>query len=340
MWPRQKKSDVYLKGSCVGSTITPTPLRDHHIATTMPAKREPAAVRWSFSSFAGSHVAELVKPSFTDDIRFLVYQIERAPTTGALHVQGYVEMYKPKRVKGLNKWYPAHHEKSGGNAASNIEYCTKEGRIEGPWQFGAPQAQGSRTDLASAIETGKNRGIIAVIDDHPQVYAKYHNGLEKIVRRYLPKRNFKTIVEIHYGAARVGKTRQAWDRFPDLYEAMIPSQGKNSWFDDYAGQEVVLFDEFQGQYDFCQLKRLLDRYPMKVEVKNGTTQWAPRRIIITSNRAPNTWYPKTFRNEQQLAAFVERIEHTYQYFGTAGDGWAKPVDLNSLFRDSDQSDEF
>lgn len=94
------------------------------------------AVRWSFTSFAAHHGGELVKPSFTDDTRFLVYQIEKCPETDRLHVQGYVEMHKSKRLTQLNKWYPANHAKSLGNAQQNIDYCTKEGRHEGPWQFG------------------------------------------------------------------------------------------------------------------------------------------------------------------------------------------------------------
>ena len=38
--------------------------------------------------------------------------------------------------------------------------------------------------------------------------------------------------------------------------------------------------------------RLLDRYPCQVETKGGSVNFAPKKIIILSNKAPEDWYGK------------------------------------------------
>ena len=38
--------------------------------------------------------------------------------------------------------------------------------------------------------------------------------------------------------------------------------------------------------------RLLDRYPCQVETKGGSINFAPKKIIILSNKAPEDWYDK------------------------------------------------
>jgi len=37
--------------------------------------------------------------------------------------------------------------------------------------------------------------------------------------------------------------------------------------------------------------QLLDRYPLRVEVKGSSVPFVSRRIIITSNASPDEWYP-------------------------------------------------
>ena len=43
---------------------------------------------------------------------------------------------------------------------------------------------------------------------------------------------------------------------------------------------------------YTTLKKLADRYPMMVETKGGRVLFKARRLVITSNIAPQQWYPK------------------------------------------------
>lgn len=89
----------------------------------------------------------------------------------------------------------------------------------------------------------------------------------------------------------------------------MPSRDATSgcWWDGYEGQHTVVIDEFYGwiKYDF--FLRLTDRYPLQVETKGGVVQFVSRRIVFTSNAAPDTWYPGV----QDRAPFERRIQHVF-----------------------------
>ena len=74
----------------------------------------------------------------TPEIQFMVFQLEVAPETGHLHVQGYLQLTKQlgyARVQTLLR-SRCHLEAAKGSAADNITYCTKEAsRLDGPIPF-------------------------------------------------------------------------------------------------------------------------------------------------------------------------------------------------------------
>jgi len=98
------------------------------------------------------------EPSFFNPIEYLVYQTESAPTTGRLHIQGYLECNRKVTVAGLKvcvPWlgYGAHIEAAKGTWQSNKNYCQKDdSRAEGPnGEYGSPIIKGARTDLKRVI---------------------------------------------------------------------------------------------------------------------------------------------------------------------------------------------
>jgi len=72
-------------------------------------------------------------------LRHAVWQVERAPTTGRLHIQAYAEFRSPVRPHAIQRLLPgAHVEESKGSYAQNKAYCTKEEtRAEGPFRLGS-----------------------------------------------------------------------------------------------------------------------------------------------------------------------------------------------------------
>lgn len=72
------------------------------------------------------------------NVRYIVWQHERAPRSGADHLQGYVVFNSPmcfESLKAIDK--RIHWEPRYGTHAQARDYCKKEyTRVAGPWEEG------------------------------------------------------------------------------------------------------------------------------------------------------------------------------------------------------------
>lgn len=226
--------------------------------------------------------------------KYLVYQVESGKKH-TKHLQGYIYFKSKKSFGQVKKLLGsvAHIEHARGSAKQNRDYCTKvESRLEGPWEFGKMPKQGKRNDLLKAkrmIDKGKSEKQIA--DKIFGTYVRYYKGLNRYRLLVTKKRNFKTRVVYIYGETGVGKSK-----FAHTFQHAFWKQSGNKWFDSYEGEDVVIFDDMnKAWFTFDTFKRMLDRYPMQVETKGGSVNFAPHTIIITSNVHPREIYHKYFK---------------------------------------------
>jgi len=93
------------------------------------------------------------------------------------------------------------------------------------------------------------------------------------------------------------------------YDLMVPSKkGDAVWWEGYTGQRVVIIDDFYGNLDIDTFKRIIDRYPLKVNVKNGSAQFLAERVYITSNTGWRNWWPTDLlSNKNNEPAILRRI---------------------------------
>jgi len=65
-------------------------------------------------------------------MKYLVWQMEIAPTTGMQHVQGYVRFSVKKELQTARRLLSdrAHLQEAKGTEQQNKDYCTKEGGTE------------------------------------------------------------------------------------------------------------------------------------------------------------------------------------------------------------------
>lgn len=61
-------------------------------------------------------------------VRGVAGQMEKCPTTGRLHLQGYVELTGPQRLAGMKKLFgqEVHLEAAKGTRGQNVKYVNKE----------------------------------------------------------------------------------------------------------------------------------------------------------------------------------------------------------------------
>lgn len=254
---------------------------------------------------------EFLRELFRDGVSRWVAQAESAPTTGTKHLQGYVLFEKAKRFNAVRKMLEgAHIEKAKGNPSQNYKYCTKvEGRLAGPWEEWPESEQGKRTDLdevKNMIVEGKSDKDIA--DQYFGDWCRYRKSFMAYRSLLQEPRSAPMDVRIFWGDAGSGKTRFAYDNFATVYPLPQPNHGSGAiWFDGYHGQECILIDDFYGWLPLSFMLKLLDRYPMQLQVKGGSTQFlaSTTTIIITSNVNWEQWYE--WKSDELKAAFKRRI---------------------------------
>lgn len=248
-------------------------------------------------------------------IKYLIFQREQGDQHTE-HFQGYVEFITLKSLAQVRGWLPlAHWEIRRGSRLQARDYCRKEeSRIEGPWEVGTFMQQGERTDLVQFIaDVREGLQTSELIDRHPGVMCRYPRFVGTIRTAQVRQRRLDLRVELHYGDTGLGKTRSAYDRYPELYA--IPITNGQMWFDGYDGQEVVLMDDFAGaasKMELVKFLRLIDIYPVLVPVKGSHVYFEPMTIIVTTNLHPRNWWNWENR-ETQYRALARRIHQIFYY---------------------------
>lgn len=257
--------------------------------------------------------------SQSDQLKFMVYQLERGEETGRAHIQAFVSFNKKKKLSSVKKFIGDNpHCEIARKPAEAIEYCKKdETRVEGPWEVGQWSGQGQRKDLdviKERLDRGESESTIA--DNHFGSWVRYRKSFVAYRQLKLARRDWEMDVKVFWGSTGTGKTRDAWQEAgPD---AFLISTDKNYPFTGYAGQENIIWDEFTGSScDIKYLLQLLDRYPMKVRGLYEEYNFVGRRIWLTSNIDPRNWYPNA--HPEHVKALLRRLPNITHYNPPLGD---------------------
>jgi len=254
-----------------------------------------------------------IRPEFSDKMNYLIYQLEEGETKTP-HLQGYVQYKTTTAQSTVVKYFKgAHITIANGTPDQNKTYCTKEPRLDGPWEFGEITTQGKRTDLDGAIEIIRNskRPLAEIMEQAPQVYVKYPQGMKDLCNYHVEKRTrseFRIVkVIVHWGTTGTGKTRTAVESNPDHY---IIRNEQTLWWDGYTGQSTLIIDEFKNWITLTQLLGLLDGYQCRLPVKGSFTYAQWDTVYITSNLSPDDWYPNIDpEHKQALNRRITEIKH-------------------------------
>jgi len=232
---------------------------------------------------------------------YMIFGFETCPDTGKKHLQGY-HHYSNARTYPNKKWRDVTDLEtngrdfiSNGSPQQNYDYCSKLGQF---WEHGELPKQGARADWQQAVnDLQDGHAIHTVVLTQPQLLPCIR-ALERFQQISNQPINRPVHVIVLIGESGTGKTRWAYDTYPDLY-----SKPEGNWWDGYTGQKTILLDDYYGDIHHSQLLKILDRYPLTVPVKCGfvNAQWTT--VIITSNRHPRSWYPA----EPNIIALTRRI---------------------------------
>lgn len=256
-----------------------------------------------------------------EKIRYAIWKLEKAPTTGHMHLQGYCELFNSVSYGAAQKYfkpYKPHMEACKGTPDQCVAYILKTETAAGlPIEYGSRASQGERVDLRKAVTAFKDpkRNLKEILDDEDVAssFVKYHRGLEKYRAQFATVMKLRSpTVYVLCGPTGTGKTRIAMGGGPTVSdevaaEALTKIYSKphgDKWFDGYDGQIRLVIDEFTGWLPWAKLLQLCDKYPVLCETKGGMVNAAWEEVYITTNKLPKEWYRT---KDQHWPAFVRRV---------------------------------
>lgn len=241
--------------------------------------------------------------------RYINFGLEVSPTTGKMHIQGYVELNIAQRLQFLHNYFPFtkedgspnkfHVEIANGTANDNKKYNGKDGDFH---EFGEPATQGKRTDMIALKEAVKDdpKNLNRIIDEQANnlQQLKFAQAIQPI---YLNNRdpNQPPVVYWLFGPTGIGKTSLVYQTFEDICSVSSPRWAGTG----YAQNECLLFDDFRpGDLPFNDLLKIADRYPYTLERKHGHIPLNSPYIVFTAPKS----IKDSFRGAGEDIAQLER----------------------------------
>ncbi|MCL2846373.1 MAG: replication protein [Firmicutes bacterium] len=254
-----------------------------------------------------------------DQIEAFVFQREQSET-GTQHFQFFVVFRKPILFTTVKQHFPrAHIEPSKGTKAQNLAYCTKsQSRIGEVYTHGTFVEERTRTDLVNMLEMVYEGKTLAEIREvfPSQVFIFQ----KKIVsaRNHILAEKFGNIfreVKVTYihGKTAVGKTRTIAEKFgyKNIYRVTEYDQRA---FDNYDGQDIIVFEEFRGGFKIGQMLNYLDGHPVQLPCRYEDKPACYTRVFILTNLTPMEQYKEVQNTHPKTwDAFIRRIHRVYNF---------------------------
>ncbi|MCQ5129970.1 replication protein [Butyricicoccus faecihominis] len=239
------------------------------------------------------------------------------------------------RFSTLKARFPeAHLEAARGTPAQNRDYIAKSGKWENDTKHGTripgtfeewgeiPEEQpGRRTDLADLYEMIKSGATdIELLEAFPKAML-YLDKIER-VRQTLKAERYATEfrpLEVTYlwGPTGTGKTRSVMEKYG--YDRVCRVTDYDHPFERYAGEDVLVFDEFRSQLRISDMLNYLDGYPLMLPCRYANKQACYTKVYLISNVALESQYRNIQYDEPATwQAFTRRI-HRVEYLTAPAD---------------------
>ena len=249
---------------------------------------------------------------------------------GTLHTHVY--FYSPNAILFSTvhqRFYGVHIEMANGTHRENRDYIRKEGKWENdakhetslPDTFeesGELPAERSKkqTDSAQILEMiqagASNAEILLAFPTAMSKLQHIENTRQTLL--FEKYRKFRrTNLQVHYlwGDTGTGKTSGILNRHGD--ENCYRVTDYKHPFDDYAGEPVIIFDEFRSSLPIVEMLDILDIYPLKLRCRYANKVACFETVYIVSNIPLEQQYPNIQQDEPRTyKAFLRRIHSNLQ----------------------------
>lgn len=248
------------------------------------------------------------------------------------HIHIFFALEHPTRFSTIKKRFPAAHiDRAEGTVAECRAYVEKSGKwadsekaetaVPGTfeeWGELPIEKQGERRDLSQLYEYIKD-GLsnYEIMEQNPD----YLLNLEKIerarqaVREQQYRNTFRKLKTTYiWGPTGVGKTRSVMEQYS--YSGVYRVTDYIHPFDSYAGEEVLLLDEYGSNFKIRDLLNYLDGYPLNLPCRYTNRVACYNTVYIISNLCLSKQYTDIqFDSPATFAALLRRIHTVIQYTG-------------------------
>ena len=253
---------------------------------------------------------------------------------GTYHTHLFIFRKNTMRFSMIKNRFPtAHIDYCRGSTQENRDYIRKEGKHRETdkedtnlpntfEEFGEcpREEQGKRSDLTELYGMIKDGMTNYDILERNPGYMLRLDDIEicrQILRQEEFKNTFREIkTEYWFGQTGRGKTRTVMEKFG--YDKVYRVTDYFHPFDNYKGQDVMVFDEFRSSMKIQDMLNYLDGYPLDLPCRYNNKTACYTKVFIISNISLKEQYIDIQRNYQETwQAFLRRI-HGVTVFGNGG----------------------
>lgn len=235
-------------------------------------------------------------------------------------------MYSPNgiRFRTVQSRIPnCHIDYCKGTAQQNRDYVFKEGKFAGTskedtrvdgtqieWGEMPVERQGRRNDIVDLYDMIANgMSDYQILDTSPDYMLQLYQirQTRQVIRSEKFKNTFRQLTTTYiYGSTGCGKTRYVMEKYG--YENVYRVTNYKHPFDDYKGQDVILFDEFRSSLPLADMLKYLDGYPVVLPCRFADTQACFTKVYFTTNIPIDKQYVNIQRDElESYKAFLRRV---------------------------------
>lgn len=247
------------------------------------------------------------------------------------------------RFSTLKSKFPsAHIEKALGTSQQNRDYVAKEGKwaedakgetsIPGTfeeWGEMPVEHQGKSKEADRILELIKDGATDLEILDSVPGALKIMDKVERARSLYRDAQFASTWRDVKvtyiFGKTGSGKTRSVMEAYG--YGQVYRITDYKHPFDNYGGQDVIIFEEFRGGLKHGDMLNYLDGYPLLLPCRYFNRPACFTKVFIITNLPPDRQYENV--DEESRRAFFRRIDKVRE-FVSQGKFPVKIVDYDSV----------
>jgi len=116
-----------------------------------------------------------------------------------------------------------------------------------------------------------------------------------------------------HGTTRVGKSKALADKY-GYQNIFRVTEYDQPAFDNYDGQDIIVFEEFRSLFKISQMLNYLDGHPCQLPCRYEDKTAAYTKVVITTNIPPADQYVNVKEKEPKTwDAFIARIGNVYDF---------------------------